>query len=319
MALNPSTNATMVGRVTAPNAAYPYGSSKDETAPGAGDGTPYFKARADDIFGFQQALLATAAIVPSGNADRVGASQYLQTLVEIASGRAFNYDESGVVDAYVLNARSGQEAPKTLFDGLVAVFTPGTPNTGAATVNVAGLGVKDIRLKSGIDPGPGAIDGRTTIIYNLFSDWWELRVTTTSAGGLSFDNSTTGLTATDIQAAIDEAIGQDQNRVASAWVNFRAAGGGVISTSYNVSSITDNGTGDFTVNFATPLSSGDYCPVCTGSQPDSAVQNYAVGVRTASEGGPPSTKDANSLRILCQRADGDQVDFREINVLIFGG
>ena len=76
MAINPSTNGTMTGRVTAPNADYPYGSSQDETAPGNNDGTPYFKARADDIFGLLQWLLTQAAIVPSGNADTVLASDY---------------------------------------------------------------------------------------------------------------------------------------------------------------------------------------------------------------------------------------------------
>lgn len=78
MAINPSTNPEMTGRVQAPDASYPYGSAQDESSPGAGDGSPYFKARADDIFGFQQALLADAGIVPSGNADTVLDSQYMQ-------------------------------------------------------------------------------------------------------------------------------------------------------------------------------------------------------------------------------------------------
>jgi hypothetical protein len=87
MAINPNTNATMSGRVTAPTLDYPYGSSKNESAPGAGDGTPYFLARADDIFGFQQWLLAQASIVPSGNADTARASDYgnaLSLLLNIA-------------------------------------------------------------------------------------------------------------------------------------------------------------------------------------------------------------------------------------------
>ena len=80
MALNPSTNGVMSGRITAPDANYPFGSSKDETSAGAGDGTPYFKARADDIFGFQQALLTEASIVPNGNAETAISSQYLDSL-----------------------------------------------------------------------------------------------------------------------------------------------------------------------------------------------------------------------------------------------
>lgn len=86
MALNPSTNTTMAGRVTAPDANYPYGSSKDETAAGAGDGCPYFKARADDVFGLQQALLNEANIVPSGNAETVLLSQYKDAIKVIIGG-----------------------------------------------------------------------------------------------------------------------------------------------------------------------------------------------------------------------------------------
>jgi hypothetical protein len=44
--------------------------------------------------------------------------------------------------------------------------------------------------------------------------------------------------------------------VAKAWVKFTPAG--VISASHNVTSITDTGTGDWTVNFTTALSSANY-------------------------------------------------------------
>lgn len=50
-----------------------------------------------------------------------------------------------------------------------------------------------------------------------------------------------------------------------AWVNFNGTGTVAIRASSNVSSITDNGTGDYTVNYATALSSADYSFVGTGS------------------------------------------------------
>jgi hypothetical protein len=145
MAINPSTNATMAGRITAADANYPFASAKDETAPGAGDGTPYFIARANDVFGLQQALLNAASITPSGNADTVVVSEYMQAIVEVASGRADNYDESGIADAYVLDVRAKQHGPRSLFDGLRIRFTPGNNNTGASTVNPNGLGVTQLR------------------------------------------------------------------------------------------------------------------------------------------------------------------------------
>lgn len=79
MAINPNDNPTMAGRITPPDSDYPYGSSKNETSAGAGDGTPYFEGRANDIFGFQQALLTVAGIVPSGSADTALVSQYLES------------------------------------------------------------------------------------------------------------------------------------------------------------------------------------------------------------------------------------------------
>ena len=45
---------------------------------------------------------------------------------------------------------------------------------------------------------------------------------------------------------------------ALAWVNFNGTGTVAIRASYNVSSITDNGAGDYTVNFTTALSDANY-------------------------------------------------------------
>jgi hypothetical protein len=46
--------------------------------------------------------------------------------------------------------------------------------------------------------------------------------------------------------------------LAKAWVNFNGTGAVAIRASYNVSSITDNGTGDYTVNFTTAMADANY-------------------------------------------------------------
>jgi hypothetical protein len=55
-------------------------------------------------------------------------------------------------------------------------------------------------------------------------------------------------------------------QLAKAWVNFNGttATPSTIRSSYNVSSITRNATGDFTVNFATALADADYSVCVTG-------------------------------------------------------
>ena len=46
---------------------------------------------------------------------------------------------------------------------------------------------------------------------------------------------------------------------AKAWVNFNGTGVVAIRASFNVSSITDNGTGRYAVNFTTAMADANYC------------------------------------------------------------
>jgi hypothetical protein len=52
--------------------------------------------------------------------------------------------------------------------------------------------------------------------------------------------------------------------VAKAWVNFNGTGTVAIRGAFNVSSITDNGTGDYTVRFTTAMPDENYS-VCVGN------------------------------------------------------
>jgi len=59
-------------------------------------------------------------------------------------------------------------------------------------------------------------------------------------------------------------IGRSQD-TASAWVNFDGTGTVAIRDSFNVSSVTDNGTGDYTVTFTTAMANANYAPVFYGN------------------------------------------------------
>jgi hypothetical protein len=161
MAINPNTNATMSGRVTSPTLDYPYGSSKNESAPGAGDGTPYFLARADDIFGFQQWLLAQASIVPSGDADNARISDYgdaLSFLLDNArAGRKnllignFFVNQRGVSGAVVLSAGDyGHDRFKAGSSGCTYTFA--TTN-GVTTATIASGSLVQVVESINIAPG----------------------------------------------------------------------------------------------------------------------------------------------------------------------
>lgn len=78
MAINPG--SLYPGKTRAPDSDYPFGSARNVTTPGDGTGTPWEAALVNDLFGFQQALLDGADIVPSGTPENVNASQYLAAL-----------------------------------------------------------------------------------------------------------------------------------------------------------------------------------------------------------------------------------------------
>jgi hypothetical protein len=58
-----------------------------------------------------------------------------------------------------------------------------------------------------------------------------------------------------------------------AWVNFNGTGTVAIRASGNVSSITDNGTGDYTVNFTTAMSDANYAISGSGAQDNTGSQS----------------------------------------------
>tara|TARA_B110000208_G_scaffold49147_1_gene64966 strand:+ start:1039 stop:1542 length:504 start_codon:yes stop_codon:yes gene_type:complete len=82
-----------------------------------------------------------------------------------------------------------------------------------------------------------------------------------NATGLTGDGSQ--LTALPAPDALSTASGSAPSYSARAWVNFNGTGTVAIRASGNVSSITDNGTGDYTVNFTTAMADANYSPVVT--------------------------------------------------------
>ena len=55
-----------------------------------------------------------------------------------------------------------------------------------------------------------------------------------------------------------------------AWVNFNGTGSVAIRASGNVTSITDNGTGDYTVNFTTAMTDANFAVVALGGNSTTA-------------------------------------------------
>jgi hypothetical protein len=96
-----------------------------------------------------------------------------------------------------------------------------------------------------------------------------------------------------------------------AWVNFNGTGTVAIRADFNVSSITDNGVGDYTVNFATAMADVNYA-VTGMANWDGTARGAAMGINQL------RTKTASALPIVTfQSANYGLFDPSEIDISIF--
>lgn len=94
-----------------------------------------------------------------------------------------------------------------------------------------------------------------------------------------------------------------------AWVTFNGTGTPAVIASGNVSSITDNGTGDYTVNFTTAISDTHYAVICSASNSVNVFVYRPNGVKTVS-----------SAEVRCATVTGSSpviIDAAEVCVAIF--
>ena len=105
---------------------------------------------------------------------------------------------------------------------------------------------------------------------------------------------------------------------AKAWVNFNGTGTVAIRDSFNVSSITDNGTGDYTVNFTTAMSSASYVPlvmtICNSGQTGATSP---PGVRSTAHTAPNQSITTSDVRFI-HRPANNNVDADMYGLAIFG-
>jgi hypothetical protein len=102
-----------------------------------------------------------------------------------------------------------------------------------------------------------------------------------------------------------------------AWVNFNGTGTVAINASGNVSSITDGGTGVYTVNFTTAMPDTNYAMVGTPSSGDTASIPGGLMQSTAT-GGADFTRTTSSITVRNARAStGAAADAGSINIAIF--
>ena len=109
--------------------------------------------------------------------------------------------------------------------------------------------------------------------------------------------------------------GISQARIAKAWCNWDQTGTIAIRSSYNISSISDLGTGRTDVNFSTAMADTNYTALAYGNHSSSASaytnfseeQSYGLVLRTV-----------NDIEVTHYKAGTGYIDSKQADLIIFG-
>ena len=108
-----------------------------------------------------------------------------------------------------------------------------------------------------------------------------------------------------------DGAGTQNGTLCRAWVNFNGTGTVAIRASFNVSSITDNNTGDYTVNFSNALSDANYCVQ------GFTERNYSTENGTIINQNSQTALTTTAARICSFRVSVGAVDLAQMFVAIF--
>lgn len=247
------------------------------------------------------------------------------------------------------NALTGTPAitPVALANGMEVIIRATATNTLATTLNWAATGVVAVKVPGGA--GATACVGGEIVTGNLYrfvysgaDSAWIVEQVGLSIPALTEDTNPDGsadfFIMRDTSAALDKKVkpsslaatqtqceaAADAGRtltplnakwhpgVCKGWVGFTVSGGTVtVQGSHSVTSITDNGVGDFTVNWTATFSGGTYAPVAWCRSSVAA----AMGCVSAD---PGDTFSGAALQIQVRRGTDAAQDPEYVGVAAFG-
>ena len=125
-------------------------------------------------------------------------------------------------------------------------------------------------------------------------------------------------TATSQVVTVTPGVQQYHPSAPKAWVVFNGSGTPSILSSYNVTNITDNGVGDYTINFTVAFSSTNYG--CVGWARSNAVADASAHYVSADSN---DSKTASAMQITVSKLnpsvpDGIRYDSTEVSLMFFG-
>jgi hypothetical protein len=197
----------------------------------------------------------------------------ITTLGGIAFGGASNYGTSG----QILKS-NGNTAPTWVNQSTIAAGSATTAGNVTGTVAIANGGTGATTRQDAID----ALAGSVTSGSYLRGNGTDVVMSAIQAADVpTLNQNTTGSSATVTGNATGSTFGFNSGYGSvvtaygcRAWVNFNGTGTVAIRASGNVTSITDNGTGDYTVNFTTAMPDANYATCSSGGNTTGNPADY---------------------------------------------
>lgn len=245
----------------------------------------------------QAAILSLASSEPT-ILSKLGATK--KNLSDLTSASAIN-------DADLLLLRQGT-SDKSVTG---AIFKSLIPTIADASTTVKGI----VELATDAEAQTGTDTVRAITPANLAS----VTATETRAGLIEIATDAEAQAFTANKAIDGEKLKSAFNASGSAplygcraWVNFNGTGTVAIRASGNVSSITDNGAGDYTVNFSSNMPDANYSVSGSGNRDNSFNQTSIFGLANFTN----TIKSTSQVRVLNMLQNGALSDGEQMSVTI---
>jgi hypothetical protein len=229
----------------------------------------------DDVKTFSSTIVGSI----SGNAGTVTNGVYTTGDQTIGGNKTFSNSLTGPIGITSQNAGSFTTINSSGLTTASSLTVTGTGTFSGAATFTNTVGFTGVATFTGTPTGTGLTNrfstpgpiGNTSASTGAFTT---CTATTFSGSGASLTSIPAGQLTGDVpKAALAtnlNASGSAPFYVTRAWVNFNGTGTPAIRASGNVTSITDNGTGQYGINFTTALSDTDYSFVGLARNSDNA-------------------------------------------------
>ena len=219
-----------------------------------------------------------------------------------------------------LNSTTGTITNLRSTTGTVATLNSTTGTITNLSTTLAG----DFTISQGT--GTLATSGATAGVYGSASAIPFLtvdakgRITSATTGTFSTTPADGSITYSKLSTSATEADNVAK-RTAKVWVNFdgttNIGGNCTIKSDFNVSTVADDGTGDYTVNFSSALAHSDYCCVASASNGSSSGDTLVASPFSPNPGNTGNTYSTSSIDVVVYRTGTGAFDTTNLSLAIF--